>query len=42
MNTMAVGDHVENHCQAVVNAAPSSAVAHHVGAQASAAFVALS
>jgi hypothetical protein len=41
-NAIVVGDQVENHCQAVVNAAPSSPVAHHVGAQALAGLVPLS
>ena len=35
VKTAVVGDHVENPCHAVVNAAPSRAVAHHAGAQAS-------
>ena len=42
VNTMVVGDHAENHCQAVVNAAPSSVVAHHAGAHAAAGLVPLS
>ena len=42
VSTMTVGDHVENHCHAVVKAEPSSAVVHHAGAQAADALVPLS
>jgi hypothetical protein len=42
VKTAVVGDHVENHCQAAVNAVPSSEVVHQSGSQAAAALVPLS